>query len=408
MTEPSADSGASSKVLALIVDTGNVEGLKVGGIGIVERWQKGLSSFGAEVKVVDASKIGSALDVSVSDVFVLALGNWVMETLGHEAVMETAAECSKDEVVYFTAGNMSDKAPAVCIGREAAAEIAKMDLPEDLFEDGMDRFLDFVSGAGIRVVEHGLKESYWAKVIDESSAKEATWGLLKRLQFRPGGIIAKYINRPISIRISKHLVDTPITPNQTTIFAFIVGALGIVFVFHGGYWATVLGGLLLQLNSVLDGIDGELARMRLQTSEFGAYLDSICDEILNALLFVAMGYNLYHGAGWIPHWKPYLYLGIFTGVVAFTYALVHWHCKWKHGLGFYWWWEAYKPRKEVQRSTSLFSYFKKLFWKETYLMLFFLLTIVKGYEILLWIALPTSMVVIVLFFIHIVIKRARW
>jgi hypothetical protein len=87
---------------------------------------------------------------------------------------------------------------------------------------------------------------------------------------------------------------------------------------------------------------------------------------------------------------------------------VHWHCKWRHGLGFYWWFEAYKPRKQVQRSTSWFAYFKKLFWKESYLLLFFLAALADVVEGLMWPSAVAGAVVWALLFVHVAVKRARW
>jgi hypothetical protein len=103
-----------------------------------------------------------------------------------------------------------------------------------------------------------------------------------------------------------------------------------------------------------------------------------------------------------------LILGTFAGVVSFSYACVHWHCKAKHGLGFYWWFEAYKPRREVQRSTSFWSYLKKLTMKESYRLGFLLAAIFNLLEPLMWIFAAVGVEVTVLFIIHIPIKRARW
>jgi hypothetical protein len=131
----------------------------------------------------------------------------------------------------------------------------------------------------------------------------------------------------------------------------------------------------------------------------------VCDEILNAALLIGVGYNL---TTFVHHSPLYLALGVFSGVVSFFYASVHWHCKWRHGLGFYWWFEAYKPRRQVQRSTSKWSYLKKLTMKESHL-LFFLLAAIFGFlEGMLWVFSAVSALVVTLFIIHIPIKRARW
>ena len=139
-----------------------------------------------------------------------------------------------------------------------------------------------------------VSAAFWSRVSDRATAKRATWGLLQRLRWRPGGLIAKHINRPISLRITRALLDTPLTPNQTTWVSFLVGGIGVALIFFGGFSNLMIGMLLLQANNILDGIDGELARIRHQTSEYGAYLDSVFDEILNAGLMIGVGYHLSH------------------------------------------------------------------------------------------------------------------
>jgi phosphatidylglycerophosphate synthase len=392
------DAGSTGKAIVLIDEAAAT--LKSGGITLLERWEKGLGGLGVACEPVGPGGLGPAL-ASANGPILLAYGDFVVETLAMEPLVEALAGCGPDEVVSLSAPGLLP-APAVCIGVGVARRIL-----EGRIEPGEDasHLLPRLSALpGVSVKTLSLAEAWWGRVRSAEDGKAATWALLGRLQWRPGGVVAKYLNRPLSIRMSRYLVDTPVTPNQTTWFAFFVGLVGIFLVFKGGYWLTLLGAFLLQANSVIDGIDGELARLRHQTSDYGAYLDSVCDEILNSLLFIGMGYNLMTGG----HHPAWFYAGIFSGVMAFAYALVHWHCKWKHGLGFYWWFEAYKPRKEVQRSTSLLSYFKKLFWKESYLLIFLLLAAANFFQPLLAISVVAAAVIVVFFIIHIPIKRARW
>ncbi len=393
------EAGSTGRALVLVDES--TSGLRAGGISLQERWVKGLSGQGVGVELVGAGQLGSALEAARGGPVLLVWGDNVLETLAMEPLAEGLAGLGADEVLSLSAPGLPP-APAVCLG---AGVVGRM--LDGRIEPGPDaaHLLTQLSvHPGVTVRSHALAEAWWGRVATPQDGDAATWALLKRLQWRPGGVVAKYLNRPLSIRMSRYLVNTPVTPNQTTWFAFFVGLAGIFLIFKGGYWLTLLGAFLLQANSIIDGIDGELARLRHETSDFGAYLDSVCDEILNSLLFVGMGYNLM-SSGHHPAW---FYAGIFAGIMAFSYALVHWHCKWKHGLGFYWWFEAYKPRKEVQRSTSLLSYFKKLFWKESYLLIFLLLAAANFFQPLLAISAVAACAIVVLFVIHIPIKRARW
>jgi len=72
----------------------------------------------------------------------------------------------------------------------------------------------------------------------------------------------------------------------------IVVIAGILLAFG----KTILGAWILMLGAFLDGIDGELARVRGVKSKFGGFLDSICDHcgdfaIYLGLLFLAIKSN---------------------------------------------------------------------------------------------------------------------
>jgi phosphatidylglycerophosphate synthase len=375
----------------------------VGGLSIVERWKRSLGAHGiGELIEVPLAELPRALQ-EANGPCLIAWDHSVAEHLAIEQFVESASGCASDTCHVLSCPDLPSLAPILCVGHEVCRSLATADGTE---LGDVDRARACLERLGRAPTAESVPEAFWSRITDPKSAKHATWKLLDRLRWRPGGLVAKHLNRPISTRLSYLLIDTPVTPNQTTVAAFIIGAVGVVLIFMGGYVNTILGTFLLQMNSVVDGIDGELARVRHQNSDFGAYLDSVCDEILNSGTMVAVGYNLsYYRYGGHP---LYLWLGISAGVMNFVYALVHWHCKWRHGLGFYWWFEAYKPRREVHRSTSVWSYVKKLSMKESYLFLFMLGAIFGFMEVILWPFALGSVLLLVLFTIHIPIKRARW
>lgn len=93
------------------------------------------------------------------------------------------------------------------------------------------------------------------------------------------GFWSRHLNRPISTRISRVLCRFPITPNQITVVTALLGiASGFVFA-AGGFWNTVAGALLFHAASVIDGIDGELARLKFKASKFGQWLDTVADTL---------------------------------------------------------------------------------------------------------------------------------
>ncbi len=100
------------------------------------------------------------------------------------------------------------------------------------------------------------------------------------------GIISRHINRKFSRPFAKLLVKSPkITPNQITVLSFLVGVFsGVSFFFH----RTIMGGLLAQFCSILDGVDGDLAVLTGKISVFGGFLDSLLDRYGDAAILLGM------------------------------------------------------------------------------------------------------------------------
>jgi phosphatidylglycerophosphate synthase len=92
-------------------------------------------------------------------------------------------------------------------------------------------------------------------------------------------------------------LNTRITPNQITIFSFFLGLLSALCFFQGGYGMGVGGAGLLLLSIWVDGVDGEIARIKFMESPFGAKLDILCDNVVHVVVFFSIGRGLYHTLG---------------------------------------------------------------------------------------------------------------
>ncbi len=136
------------------------------------------------------------------------------------------------------------------------------------------------------------------RVTDPRSRLAAEDAIFAELLRGDLGFVARYLNKPISFRITRHLLcRLPWTPNHVTLGAAAIGLLGCALVATGQYgWAT-LGFLLAHLQSVLDGCDGELARVRFQQSAIGAWLDTIIDDGMNVALVASVGLGLWKSQG---------------------------------------------------------------------------------------------------------------
>jgi len=138
-----------------------------------------------------------------------------------------------------------------------------------------------------------IKDDYWIDVDDEKTFKKAENKLLDTLKKTSDGTISRYLNRPISTMITRRLLRTNITPNHVSVFSFILAMLGSLFFFLGGYINLVTGGILAQVSSVIDGCDGEIARLKFQVTEFGGWFDAVLDRYADAFLLLGLTYFVY-------------------------------------------------------------------------------------------------------------------
>lgn len=102
------------------------------------------------------------------------------------------------------------------------------------------------------------------------------------------GFMARHFDRHISLAVSRLLLDTPVTPNTMTLASSAIGLYGSTFFLTPSHASRLAGAALIWLHSVLDGCDGELARMRFQESRIGGLLDYWGDNLVHVCLFACL------------------------------------------------------------------------------------------------------------------------
>ncbi|MBW2340108.1 MAG: NTP transferase domain-containing protein [Deltaproteobacteria bacterium] len=138
-----------------------------------------------------------------------------------------------------------------------------------------------------------IKDSYWIDVDDEKTFRRAENRLLATFKKTTDGPISRYLNRPLSTRITRYLLKTDITPNSASFFSFILAMVGAFFFFLEGYSNLVIGATLAQVSSIIDGCDGEIARLKFQVTEFGGWFDAVLDRYADAFLLFSLTYHVY-------------------------------------------------------------------------------------------------------------------
>ncbi len=125
---------------------------------------------------------------------------------------------------------------------------------------------------------------FWMDVDTPEELKKAN-RLIVRMSVKGtgDGFISRHLNRKISLRLSEILVNR-ITPNQATVMSFLVGILSALTAF----FSVPLAGVIYQISSILDGIDGEIARAAMRTSRFGGWFDSVLDRYVDFLFLLCL------------------------------------------------------------------------------------------------------------------------
>ena len=101
------------------------------------------------------------------------------------------------------------------------------------------------------------------------------------------------IFRPLAHPLVLLFARLRVPPPLVVVLAGVAGLAGAVELGRG---SLVAAALLVQLKTLLDNADGQLARLTGQVSAFGRYLDSEVDLLVNAALFAALGWRTGHAA----------------------------------------------------------------------------------------------------------------
>jgi len=178
------------------------------------------------------------------------------------------------------------------------------------------------------------------EITDEASRSAAEWKLIRGMNKSFEGPVDALINWRFSMRITRVLArqSLALTPNHVTIVAIVIGLLASVLASRGTYVTVAIAGVLLELNSILDSCDGELARLRFQYSKLGQWLDNLSDDIVDNVFLIAIG----HGLGGIWAW-----IGLFSAlgrvlVSLVTYVSVYRSTGTGDVFAFRWWFESDK------------------------------------------------------------------
>jgi phosphatidylglycerophosphate synthase len=145
----------------------------------------------------------------------------------------------------------------------------------------------------VRALE--VSQRLWLLITEplDTSVAMAEAQLLRNLGREGDSMLVRMVDRRLSQILTKRLMRTSVTPNQITLGSAAVGLLGAFFLAQPSQVWQVLGSLLFLLSTIMDGCDGEIARLTFQESSFGAKLDLIMDNIVHLVVFPSIALGLY-------------------------------------------------------------------------------------------------------------------
>jgi phosphatidylglycerophosphate synthase len=136
-----------------------------------------------------------------------------------------------------------------------------------------------------------VDEDSWQRIERPDDCIAAEKKLERWLVKPTDGVFAR-MNRRISIPISRSLIQFPISPNMVSLIVLGISLVASGCFALGGYRYMLMGALLGVLTSILDGCDGEVARLKLQVSDFGCWLDTMCDYLYYVTTFAGITIGL--------------------------------------------------------------------------------------------------------------------
>ena len=235
----------------------------------------------ASINPADAVTIvGAGTVVSTS---LLARARQLPAETGYTIDVAAGPEWPESGVIRMTAGDAIDR-----------------ELVEDELAERRTRALPLPSG-----VEVSNGSGMLAIRIADPAQLAAAEETIRRASYKDTDAKIARFNRRISLPISVKLIPTPLTANQLSISLVAIGFYSAWLFSLGHYWTGVAAASLSLAASVLDGCDGEIARLKYQESALGCWIETFGDYSYYLAIFA----GLTIGAVRQTRWDGFYWLG---------------------------------------------------------------------------------------------------
>jgi len=216
--------------------------------------------------------------------------------LEREILDELARRAEKESIFYVDPETDGESGPS---GWHGIGVISIRSVQDHIPSDDLPTLLQTLRAKGLLRVQPAKAELLWTV---RHSADAEIWEhrLFAKLEARHGRPWFQHVvNRRVSAWTTRHLVSTPITPNHVTVASLAIGLLAAACFLPDSFGWSLVGWLLFELSYVLDCADGELARLKMQESAVGAWIDSMADNVVQAAILFFLGVRLQRSTG---HW----------------------------------------------------------------------------------------------------------
>ncbi len=239
-----------------------------------ERWKTQLAAEGVEVRA------GLFSDTALLDpeAPLLALDPEGFPDAGFLTEFRTAA-VALAEAGGGDARRLDDRRPVAAYLRRAATAGAGKAMPADVLTAALNARLPEVAAGR------------WFVADTAAAAADAAGALYARLGNSKDGYLARF-DRVLSVRLTRLMLPFPVTPNAVTTASLLVGLWGAWKLAGPASSDHFLGAFLLWVCALLDGCDGEIARLKHMSSPSGAAYDIWADHVAHLATFIALPFGV--------------------------------------------------------------------------------------------------------------------
>ncbi len=133
-----------------------------------------------------------------------------------------------------------------------------------------------------------------------------------------GNWMVRHILRDAALPMTWLLLHTPVTANQVTLVALIIGLAGNAMLSGGSTGLFLSGVICLQLWYYLDHVDGQIARYRKTSSLTGRFLDFLMHHLVHACIYFPWGWHIWQ----VEANSAFLVAGFMLSVLTFTFNML--------------------------------------------------------------------------------------